>query len=62
MGGKFRVKAEEGAQLEAPPVLRRNRRRINQPPRFHHPKEPFQSVRNSFLLGRLVATPDNELS
>jgi hypothetical protein len=34
MGGKFRVKAEGGGQLEASPVLRRNGRRINEPPRF----------------------------
>jgi hypothetical protein len=34
MGGKFRVKAEGGGQLEAVPVLRRNGRRINEPPHF----------------------------
>jgi len=38
MGGKFRVKAEGGGEAEAPPVLRRNGRRINAPPRFHHPE------------------------
>jgi hypothetical protein len=34
MGGKFRVKAAGGGEAEAPPVLRRNRHEINQPPRF----------------------------
>jgi hypothetical protein len=34
MGGKFRVKAEGGKRLRAPPVLRRNRRGINEPPGF----------------------------
>jgi hypothetical protein len=46
MGGKFRVKAG----LEAPSVLRRNGRRINQPPHFRDSEEPFQSVQNSFCL------------
>jgi hypothetical protein len=50
MGGKFRVKAEGGGQLEAPPVLRRNGRRINEPLRFSRPKEAFQIVQNSFYL------------
>jgi hypothetical protein len=39
MGGKFRVKAEGISQLEAPSVLRRNGRRINQPPHFHDSKK-----------------------
>jgi hypothetical protein len=50
MGGKFRVKAEGGGQLEAPPVLRRNRRRINEPPRFHHPENRSNRFETLFCL------------
>jgi hypothetical protein len=39
MDGKFRVKAEGGGRLQAPPVLRRNRRRIKKPPRFIVPSD-----------------------
>jgi hypothetical protein len=46
MGSKFRVKTG----LQAPSVLRRNGRRINQPPHFHDSEEAFQSVQNSFYL------------
>jgi hypothetical protein len=46
MGGKFRVKVGS----KAPSVLRRNGRRINQPPHFHDSEEAFQSVQNSFCL------------
>jgi hypothetical protein len=58
MGGKFRVKAEGGGQSDAPPVLRRNRRRINQLPRFHDPEKPC-SPRKTFSLGRSVVITDN---
>jgi hypothetical protein len=43
MGGKFRVKVG----LQAPSVLRRNGRRINQPPHFHDSKRrssPFKTL------------------
>jgi hypothetical protein len=43
MGGKFRVKVGS----EAPSVLRRNGRRINQPPHFHDSKRrsgPFKTL------------------
>jgi hypothetical protein len=49
MGGKFRVKAEGGGRLQAPPVLRRNGRRINEPPGFLI-REAFQMAQNSFCL------------
>jgi hypothetical protein len=59
MDGKFRVKAEGGGRLQAPPVLRRNRRRINARPRFHLAGKR-SNPRKTFLLGRTVVTPDNE--
>jgi ribosomal protein S7 len=48
MGGKFRVKAEGGGQLEAVPVLRRNRRRINEPLRFLIRKKRSRSRKTLF--------------
>jgi hypothetical protein len=59
MGGKFRVKAEGGGRLQAPAVLRRNRRRINQPPRFLIPRSVPDRAK-LFLLGRSVLITDNE--
>jgi hypothetical protein len=48
MDGKFRVKAEGGKRLRAPPVLRRNRRRINEPPGFCHRKKRSRSRKTLF--------------
>jgi hypothetical protein len=61
MGGKFRVKADGVARLEAAPILRRNRRRINAPQGFVVLKS-VPAGSQFFLLGRSVATPDNERS
>jgi hypothetical protein len=48
MGGKFRVKAEAVGRPEAPPVLRPNRRRINESPHFHHPKKRSSRFKTLF--------------
>jgi hypothetical protein len=48
MGGKFRVKAEGGGRLQAPAVLRRNGRRINEPPGFLIRKKRSRSRKTLF--------------